>query len=83
VAILRERAVACGATPGGAASDPDERLATGAAGERDLVLDRRPSRMQPGATLDQPVKDQGPKRPHATRTARASRAMGDAITWDS
>jgi hypothetical protein len=31
----------------------------------------------------QPVKDWGPKRPHATRTARASRAIGDAITFAS
>jgi hypothetical protein len=75
--------VACGATPGGAASDPDERLATGAAGERDLVLAGVPVGVHPRATPGQPVKDQGPKRPHVTRTASASRAMGDAITWAS
>jgi hypothetical protein len=74
--------VACGASPGGAASDPDERLATGAAPPASATSSWTgvPAGVQPGAALGQPVKGWGPKRPHATRTARASTAMGDAIT---
>jgi hypothetical protein len=77
--------VACRATPGGAASDPDERLATGAAAAASATSSWTgvPAGVQSRAALGQPVKDWGPKRPHATRTARASRAVGDAITWAS
>jgi hypothetical protein len=77
--------VACGATQGGVASDPDERPATGAAAPASVTSSWTgvPAGAQPGAALGQPVKDWGPKRPHATRTARASTAMGDAITCAS
>jgi hypothetical protein len=69
--------VACGATPGGAASDPDERLATGAAAAASATSSRTgvPAVVQPRAALGQPVKNWGPKRPRATRTTKASRAM--------
>src|SRR6266545_2611866 len=43
----------------------------------------RRSRGVPDTALGQPVKDWGPKRPHATKTARASRARGTTIAWVS
>lgn len=37
----------------------------------DLLLAGPPGQGRPDAALGQPVKDSGPKRPHATKTAMA------------
>src|SRR5215216_798103 len=100
VVILPERAVAWGRrTRAGATSDPDERLATGAAvagwchraghaWKGRLARERaraqhRIERVHRSGWLGQPVKDWGPKRPHATKPARVSRIRVTTIPWAS
>ena len=58
------------------------RVSTGAVAAAPTAS-RVPAGVSPDAAPGQPVKDWGPKRPHATRTASASRAIGDAITLAS